>query len=97
MKSSMKKVLLLMLVLSVPVFLFLETWQAFRFRKMQEEITALTQTQQEWLEKNKKVLANISLFRSPKRIEKLAKDELNLVRIEPERILRIELFEGEGQ
>jgi hypothetical protein len=88
---NLRRLLLLVLVLTVPVLLSLETWQAFRYRKLQQEVRELEEQQREWIETNKKVLANISLFRSPDRIEKLALEELGLTELEAERLLRIEI------
>jgi hypothetical protein len=89
--QTLRRWLLLLLVLSVPVLLSLETWQAFRYRKLQQEVRELEEKQREWIETNKKVLANISLFRSPDRIEKLALEELGLMELDVDQLLRIDI------
>jgi len=90
-----KKIVILVLVLTVPVFLSLETWEAFRYRRLQREVQDLMEEQREWIETNKRVLANISLFRSPERIEKLALEELGLTQPAPDQVLHIEITGGE--
>ena len=81
--------------MTVPLFLSIETWEAFRYRKLQGEVQGLIAAQREWIETNKKVLANISLFRSPERIEKLALEELGLIEVSPGQVFRIEVVEGQ--
>ncbi len=89
----MKKILILLLVATVPVLLSLEVWQVFRYRKLSRETLELEAQQKDWLEKNKKVLANISLFSSPERIEKLSREALGLQILEGDRVLTIEIGE----
>ena len=95
MSRTARKVVVLVLVLTVPVFLSLETWEALRYRRLQSEVQELMEEQREWIETNKRVLANISLFRSPARIEKLALEELGLTEPTPDQVLRIEITGGE--
>jgi cell division protein FtsL len=91
-----KKVIVVLLALSIPVLLSLEVWQVFRFRRLKEEVFALEEKQKDWLEENKKILANISLFSSPERIERLAEEVLDLEPMEPERVLTIKLPNRRG-
>ncbi len=92
----MKKVLILFLAVTVPVFLSLEVWQVFRYRSLKRETLELEAQQKDWLEKNKKVLANISLFSSPERIEKLSRDTLGLKSLEDDSVLTVEIMEDKG-
>ncbi len=92
----MKKVLILFLAVTVPVLLSLEVWQVFRYRRLKQETLELEAQQKDWLEKNKKVLANISLFSSPERIEKLARDTLGLESLEDDRVLTVEISDEKG-
>lgn len=92
-RLRVKKILILLLVATVPVLLSLEVWQVFRYRKLSRETLELEAQQKDWLEKNKKVLANISLFSSPERIEKLSREALGLQILEGDRVLTIEIGE----
>jgi len=92
----LKKIVLLLLALSVPALLSVEVWQVYRYRRLQDEVGELEVEQKRWLEENKKVLANISLFRSPERIQKLAEQALGLESAGPERILTIKVPGGKG-
>jgi hypothetical protein len=88
-----KKILIFILVCSVPVLLSLEVWQVFRYRRLKQETLELEAQQKDWLEKNKKVLANISLFSSPERIEKLSRETLGLEILDGDRVLTVEFVE----
>jgi cell division protein FtsL len=91
-----KKILILFLVVTIPVLLSFEVWQVFRFRSLKQETLSLQAQQKDWLEENKKVLANISLFGSPERIEKLSEGTLGLERIDDSRVLTIKRPGGRG-
>ncbi len=86
----MRRTLLLLLAASIPILLGVKVWQVQRTQALLEKVEALDQQQREWLERNKKLLSAIAVFRSPARIEKLAKEKLGLgAGVEPD--LRIEL------
>ncbi len=92
----MKRALVLLLAASVPILLGLKVWQVQRTQALVEKIEALDQQQREMLERNKKLLSAIAVFRSPARIEKLATDKLGLeAGLEPD--LRIELPPAAGE
>ena len=59
------------------------------FIKLQNEIEELETEQKEWIEKNKKLIASIEVLRTPKRIEKIAQDDLGLEKIDKERIRKV--------
>jgi len=78
-----------MIVLTVPMLFYLEVWQVARYRELTEEISVLEKEQENWIDQNKKILADISVLRSPERIERLAVEQLGLEPLDPEKILRI--------
>ena len=90
----MKKVLFFLLTLLLPFFLFLELWGSYRYNMLQNEISALESEQQDWIEKNKKVISDIAEYNSPARIQSIAEDELGLVEKENADKTRIELESG---
>ena len=70
----MKKALLFMALMSVPLLLYLNAWQAFRYDVVKSDTTRLEAEQQEWLESNKKIVIGIEVLGSPARIDAIAKE-----------------------
>jgi cell division protein FtsL len=87
--SFTRKILLILAACTVPVFFFLQVLTAYQYQMLEREVGALEQEQKDWFEKNKKIIAGISVLRSPERIEKSARDELGLQKIDASRIKRL--------
>lgn len=85
----MKRWYILLIALLLPAAAFFNVWQVFRYRELEKEIASLEDRQQELIEKNKQLIAGISVLQSPQRLEELAADELELEKIEPGRLIRI--------
>ncbi len=85
----MKKFLIVMIVLSVPFLFSLEVWQVSRYKELVSEVNELEVEQKNWIDENKKVLADISVLMSPERIQEIATTQLGLEPVDPEKILRI--------
>jgi cell division protein FtsL len=85
----MKKILVIFLILVVPLMFFLEIWGVYSHQKITMDIEELEKEQDEWLEKNKKLVAAIAVYSSPARIDKVVKEDLDLEKIEPEHIMEI--------
>ena len=92
----MKKRLVLVLVLIIPAMLFASVWQSYRYDRLTAEVRELEQAQKEIFEKNKKHVMGIEFLKSPFRINKIAEEELELEKIDPDRIIRIDLVPEEG-
>lgn len=92
MKKNATPFAILLFALILPAFVFLNVWQVFHHREVKEEIASLEAEQREWLEKNKRVLAGITVLSSPGRIDALAK-ELSLEEEPTGKVLHI-LFPG---
>ena len=89
----MKKIVVLLLAATVPLLMGLRVWQVQRTQALLSKIETMDREQREWLERNKRLLSAIAVFRSPARIEKLAREKLGLeAGVEPD--LRIELSGG---
>ncbi len=84
-----KRFLMLIFVCTIPVVLFFSSVQAYDYVKLRNEIEELEARQKEWIEKNKKLIASIEVLRTPKRIEKIARDDLGLKKIDKERIRKV--------
>jgi len=87
---------LYLLVLTIPAFLSLLVWQSNRYQKLNRELLRLEQSQEEWIESNKRLIAGIAEYSSPQRIEQVAKYQLELKKIRPEHLLQVKIIEGEG-
>ena len=88
----MKKLIMILLAMSVPVMFFLSVHQVYRYQQLEREIAQLKEVQIELFESNKRKIANIAILSSPKRIAELAREELELKQQEPSSdVLRIVL------
>jgi len=90
-----KRILLLyFLAFSIPVFLFVLVWQSNRYQNLSRELVRLERSQAEWVESNKRLIAGISEYSSPERIEDIAVNELELKKIPPEYSLQVKIMGG---
>jgi len=92
----MKKVVLLFILLTVPFSLFIVVQQVFINEKIQKEMKVLTEKQRTLFEKNKRLIANIAILKSPARIESLAKNNLHLQEISDDKITHISIRSNKG-
>lgn len=93
----MKKYFILYLMaVTIPLLLALITWQSNRYQNLERELARLEQTQGEWIESNKKLIAGITEYSSPDRIEYIAENQLKLRKIRPENLLQVKIVEGKG-
>jgi len=91
-----KYLLMYFLVLTIPLFLGILVWQSHRYQNLSNELSRLEQTQKEWVESNKRLIANIAEYSSPERIEFLARNQLELKKIQPEYYLQVRITGGKG-
>jgi len=93
---KLKYALLYFLVLTIPLFPGLLIWQSNRYQNLKSEIARLEQTQGEWVESNKRLIAGIAEYSSPQRIESIAVNQLDLRKIRPEYLLQVKITGGKG-
>jgi cell division protein FtsL len=86
--------LLYFIVLTIPLCLGLLVWQSNRYQSLVKELERLEQSQTEWIESNKRLIAGIGEYSSPERIESIAKSELDLQKIPPEYFLQVKIMGG---
>ena len=84
-------------VFTIPLFLGLLVWQSNRYQDLNQEIRRLEQSQEEWVEGNKRLIAVNAVLSSPQRIEHIAVNDLRLRKIRPEDVLQIKIVEGKGR
>ena len=89
--------LLYFFVLSIPVFLGFAAWQSNQYFLLNRSVRRLEAVQEELIDANKKIIANIAILSSSARIEQVAINDLSLVRIQPENVLQIRIDGGGGQ
>ncbi|MCK5198170.1 MAG: hypothetical protein KAR21_07455 [Spirochaetales bacterium] len=84
-----RKILLLLIVATVPGVIFLTVRQVHNYNQIDSEVYSLIMSQRELFEQNKRMVANLSILSSPGRIDELAenipalqKTAANKVRIE---------------
>ncbi len=91
----MKRLLIFVLLLSIPSLIFVNVWQGFRFWEMERRISRLQDEQQQWFEENKLMIVNIAVASSPSRIDELAR-ELDLKKAGRDQKLSVRLGAGGG-
>jgi hypothetical protein len=90
-------VLLYFLALTLPLFLGVSIRQSGKYAALQREVRNLEVIQEEWIESNKRLIAGIALYSSPDLIERIAAEELGLIRKQPEEIVQIRIEGGQGR
>ncbi len=87
----MKRKLRLLLLATVPLFIFVNVYQTYRYQTIQRSAALLASQQKSWLEENKRMIAGIAVLSAPERIEQIAKDKLKLTRHDMQPTLQIRL------
>jgi cell division protein FtsL len=85
----MSRRITLALVILVPILLFANAFQAYRYNQLEQEINRLERQQLSLIEENKRAILAISVLSSPQRVGPLAEDELGLERPDEENIIRM--------
>lgn len=90
-KDFASTVFVCILAILIPVMFIAYGLQAKRYSDLSREIAELERKQEELIEKNKKLVSDISLLSSTDRIEKIATEELGMHKAETEDIIRVEM------
>jgi cell division protein FtsL len=83
------KLLVYVMVCTIPLSFALLTWQAVRFSALKTEIGRLHKVQDEWVENNKRLITEIASLSSSARIEMIAKNSLGLDKKRPEEVMQV--------
>ena len=86
--------LLYFMIFTIPLFLGLLVWQSNRYQDLSRELTRLEQTQTEWIESNKRLIAGIAEYSSPQRIDDIARNQFGMQKIPPEYLLQVRIMGG---
>ena len=65
-------------LIAVTGLFFLNVWQSYRYESLEREVSAIEREQTRVFEENKRLIAGIALLESPDRIERIARDQLEL-------------------
>ena len=85
----MKRVFLFILLASIPVLLFAGVWQVYSFQRLEAEVSALEAEQNEWFEENKRKIIGIEYLSSPRRLDQIAREELELEKADSDQVIRV--------
>jgi cell division protein FtsL len=89
-----RRYIVLTCVVVLPIALFLNVWQSFRYETLEREVTQLEEEQRDMIEENKRLIAGIAVLRSPARIQALAESELELEPGFPARTVYVRINTG---
>ncbi|TVR03445.1 MAG: cell division protein FtsL [Spirochaetaceae bacterium] len=90
----MNRLVVLAIALSIPLLLLLNSWQAYRYEALTRETVRLERHQHDVIEEQKRAIATLSVLRSPSRVRDIARNQLDLKRVDIGRIYTIHLESG---
>lgn len=93
----MNRKLLLFCAATLPLFLLGVVAQTIQYQDVKREVAAQERQQDLWIEKNRKVLAGITVLRSPERIERLAEEDPGLRLVGADETVKVRFPSGEGE
>lgn len=82
-------ILLYFIALTIPLFLGLTAWQSARYSDLEKQTRRLEAAQEDWVESNKRLIADIAVLTSSEKVENAAVNDLGLTKIEPENVLQV--------
>ena len=77
------------LVILVPILLFANALQAYRYNQLERDVARLEREQASLIEENKQAILAISVLSSPERVGPIAEDDLGLERPDEGDIIRM--------
>ncbi len=89
-ENSFRLVLVAVLIL-LPVLLFANVWQGYRFVQLTRDVSRLEAQQRRSIEENKRLIATIAVLRSPERIREVAEEYLEAEPLRPGQSIRIQI------
>jgi cell division protein FtsB len=89
--------LFLLMVITIPVFLWANAWQSNDCGILRNEIRRMEKDQENTVEENKTAVAEIADLLAVDKLENDARNRLGLKRIRPENVLLIIMGGGKGR
>ncbi len=93
----MKKAVILFVLITIPLSAFMVVQQVFENEQIQKKVRLLTEKQQALFEKNKRMLTNIAILKSPERIAELARKDLHLRRVPDKDMIFVHIGSAGGE
>lgn len=91
----MKRIVVLLIIVSVPLLLMARVFQAYRYTVMLETAEGYEVLQKQRLDENKKLLAAIAIFSAPGRVYKVGTEDLGLKPAEAENVMHVKFVSEE--
>jgi len=85
----MNRRVFVVLVLAIPVLLFANVYQAYRYSRLEREVRELENEQLALIEENKRAILAVTVLTSPQRVGPLAEEDLDLTRVNLDSIIRM--------
>ena len=82
-----KNILVILFSLFIPLLLFINVMQGFRHERFIREIERKEMEQKEWFEENKKMVAALSVYSSPGRVQKIVEENSDLRTARPGQLI----------
>jgi hypothetical protein len=90
-------VLIFLMVLTIPLFLGLNTLQSNKCGDLRRELGRLQREQVEMMEKNREAAARVTEMLAAGKLEQDAREKMGLKKIQPEDIFLIRITGGKGR
>jgi hypothetical protein len=87
----MKKPVLFLIIATVPLLLFAGIWQVYSYQALEKEVRLMEAEQKRWFEENKRKVVGIEYLGSPRRLDQVAREELNLEKGDSQDTIRIQI------
>ena len=91
MKRNIGRIITIFAIFLVPALVLLNVFMGYLYWSTEKEIARLEKEQTERFEENKLMIANIAIANSPARIEPIARDQLGLEKITPDRTIFVDV------
>ncbi len=90
----MKRITLVLIVLSIPAMLFVAAGQGARYYAVSVELRRLEAVQADWVEQNRRLLADIAVAKSRSRVDAAMAEAEGYRMVSPKTTLRIRVGPG---
>jgi len=79
------------IALTIPLLMGVLVWQSTRYAELEKTVRTLEQSQEDQVERNKRLITDITVLSSPETIEQRAIHDLRFIKIPPEHVLQIRI------
>jgi len=93
----MNRKILLFCAATLPLFLMAVVVQTIQYQDLKRDVEAQEREQASWVEKNRKILAGVTVLRSPQRIEALAEGDRGLQTVGADRMVKVRFPDQSGK